>query len=396
MSHQTDDKHLLAFCSKLLQTRSYSGEEGEVARLLCQEALALGFDQASCDEYGNALCRLSGRASGSPRILLFDGHMDTVPVNPDNWTHDPFGGLVEEGRIYGRGASDMKGSLAAMLYGIARLADLKDSFCGDIYLCGTVNEEQFEGVALGKVLSKIKADLVVIGEASEMALKIGQRGRAEIRLEAVGKAAHSSNPQAGYNAVYSLLDYIALLRDETPPGDPFLGEGISVLTDIVSQPFPGASVVPYHCAATIDRRLLAGEDRQAVLDRYGRLAALLKERDPETEIRISIAYGSERTYTGAEIESDRFFPAWKLEEDDPLVGLALEAVGKAGLEPSISKYSFCTNGSMSAGEMGIPTLGFGPGREDLAHVDDEYLEVKELYQACRVFTELGKAFFMKG
>lgn len=395
MSRQTDDRHLLAFCSKLIRTPSYSGEEGAVARLLCEEALALGFDEAGPDEYGNVLCRLSGRAAGRGRTLVFDGHMDTVPANPDNWTRDPFGGQVEGGRIHGRGASDMKGSLAAMLYAVARLADSRDDFCGDIFLCGTVNEEQFEGVALGKILSRIKADLVIIGEASEMALKIGQRGRAEIRLEAIGKAAHSSNPQAGSNAVYTLLDYIKLLRDEIPPRDPFLGEGISVLTDIASQPYPGASVVPYHCVATVDRRLLPGENRQSVLDRYEGLADVLRERDPEAELEISIASGSENTYTGARIESDRFFPAWKMEEDDPLVALALEAVGRAGLEPRISKYSFCTNGSMSAGEMGIPTLGFGPGREDLAHVDDEYLEVRELYQACRVFTELGQVFFKK-
>lgn len=390
MGEKTSDANLLAFCQKLVQTPSYSGEEGAVAKLLCETALGLGFDEAWVDDYGNAICRLRGGKPG--KKILFDGHMDTVPVNTAKWSKDPFGGAIEDGRLYGRGASDMKCSLGAMLYAAARLAAEKEQLAGEVYVSGTVNEEQFEGIAFGAVLDAVQPDLVVIGEASEMTVKTGQRGRAEILLEAFGKGAHSANPQMGKNAVYTMMDYVSLLRGAPEPEDDFLGKGISVLTDIASRPYPGASVVPYYCAATLDRRLLCGEDRASVLGGYEALLDQLKQRTPEAEMKISIARGSEQTCTGKQIEGDRFFPAWRLESGGALEQMALSAMAKAGLEPKTSKYSFCTNGSMSAGERGIPTLGFGPGEECLAHIDDEYVKTDEITAACRVFSEISRAF----
>ncbi len=383
---KTSDKHLIAFCQQLIQTPSYSGKEEAVASLLVETALDLGFDEASIDAYGNAVCVLKGKKPG--KKILFDGHIDTVPADPAKWTRDPFGAEIEDGKLYGRGASDMKCSLASMLFAAARLVPEKDQLAGETYISGTVNEEQFEGIAFGTVLEAVQPDFVVIGEASEMKVKIGQRGRAEILLEAFGKGAHSSTPDMGKNAVYTLMDYMTLLRDTPEPEDELLGRGISVLTDIVSKPYPGASVVPYYAAATLDRRLLSGEDKVSVLRGYEEVLEQLQLIDPDAEIKISFARGREQTYTGQTIEGERFFPAWQFKPNSELSILALKALENVGLSPTLDTYAFCTNGSKSAGELGIPTIGFGPGEERLAHIDDEYILLSEVIQACEVYSEI--------
>lgn len=383
------DKSLIEFCQDLLRTRSYSGDEQGVAKKIQTKALRLGYDETWIDGLGNVICKIKGNGN---KKILFDGHMDTVPVSEEKWAKSPFGGEIIDGKIYGRGASDMKCSLAAMIYGAAALIPTKEQLAGDIYVSGTVCEEQFEGIAFGKVIEQVLPDYVVIGEASGMQLNIGQRGRAEIIVETFGKSAHSSNPQAGYNAVYAMSEFIQRLRKSSPPNHNFLGDGISELTDITSAPYPGVSVVPYYSRATIDRRLLVNETKESVLSLYEELCQELTETDEKLKIEFSIAHGKATTYTGKAIAGERFFPAWLMKENSEIVQIAKEALKEAGTEPIISKYSFCTNGSMSAGIKGIPTIGFGPGLERLAHIDDEYIKIDELLLAAKVYSALSKRF----
>ena len=199
--------------------------------------------------------------------ILFDGHMDTVPV-PDEtaWDHDPFGAEIVDGKMYGRGTSDMKGALSAMLAAAIYYAEDCDfDFAGDIYVAGVVHEECFEGVAAREISKYVKPDYVIIGEASQLNLKIGQRGRGEIQIETFGKPAHSANPEKGINAVYKMCKVIEEIQKIVPPTQPVLGDGILELVDIKSSPYPGASVVPDYCRATYDRRLLVGETKEEVL-----------------------------------------------------------------------------------------------------------------------------------
>jgi acetylornithine deacetylase/succinyl-diaminopimelate desuccinylase-like protein len=133
-------------------------------------------------------------------------------------------------------------------------------FPGEIYVAGVVYEELYEGVSARKISEFVRPDYVIIGEASDLNLKIGQRGRAEIVLETVGKPAHSANPEKGVNAVKKMMKLLAALEDYVPGEQEGLGKGILELTDIISTPYPGASVVPERCTATLDRRLLVGGD----------------------------------------------------------------------------------------------------------------------------------------
>ena len=382
MLTQKRQEELIALCQKLVRKQSYSGEENKVAEVMKEAFKELGYDDFFTDSYGNVVGHIKGKRVG--KSILFDGHIDTVPVPDDSkWHYAPFGGELVDGKIYGRGASDMKGAVSAMMVSAACFAsDVKRDFAGDIYVSGVVHEECFEGIAARKISEKLKPDYVVIGEASELNLKRGQRGRAEIVVESYGKPAHSANPQKGINAVYKMASLIARVRTLKSTYQDVLGHGILELTDIKSSPYPGASVVPDYCRVTYDRRLLVGETRESVLQPIRDLIGTMSQEDPEFQAKAFYASGIEKCYTGDDIEGERFFPGWLFDEQDEYVQATYRGLKEAGLNPEITQYSFCTNGSHYAGEAGIKTIGFGPSRENLAHTIDEYIEVDQLFKAA--------------
>ena len=253
------------------------------------------------------------------------------------------------------------------------------------------HEECFEGVAARKISEKVRPDYVVIGEASEMNLKVGQRGRAEIVVETFGVPAHSANPEKGVNAVYKMCEAIQAIRQIIPPFQDKLGKGILELTDVKSSPYPGASVVPEYCRATYDRRLLVGETKESVLQPIIEKMEELKEKDSQFSYKVSYAVGKEKCYTGEEIQGERFFPGWLFDMEEEWVTKIKSQLEKDGFSPEITTYNFCTNGSHYAGEAGIRTIGMGPARENLAHTIDEYVEVKDLTNVSACYVGIMKA-----
>ena len=378
-------------CRDLVRCPSVSGQEGQAAQVLARAMNSLGYDRVSADRYGNVIGIFEGSRPG-PCVLL-DGHIDTVPV-PDAsvWSMPPFGGEVKDGRIYGRGTSDMKGAVAAMTAAASWFAEAGNrDFAGRICVAGVVHEECFEGIASREISAAVQPDYVVIGEASELNLKIGQRGRAEIVVETFGKPAHSASPEQGINAVHLMMRLIERIERLPLLEQPVLGKGICVLTDIVSTPYPGASVVPSNCRATYDRRLLVGETPESVLAPFAELIAELGAEDPQFKAKAYFAEGEESCYTGESIAGTRFFPGWLYQEEEPFLQAVLGELKGSGLSPAISHYAFCTNGSHYAGELGIPTFGFGPSKEHLAHTIDEYIEIEQLRQGT-----LGYHAILKG
>ena len=389
-----DEQGLLEMCRRLVRLQSYTGDEGSMAAEVRNTMQELGYSRAWIDAFGNVIGEIRGKLPGPS--ILFDGHIDTVDVtDAAEWDMPPFEGVIREGRIYGRGASDMKCALAAMIYGLATLTAFTEKLAGSVYVSGTVCEETFEGLGLSKVVAQIHPDYVVIGEASALNLKRGQRGRAEIVLTTTGKAAHSSNPAVGKNAVYMMLELVDRIRRLPVSQDEFLGEGILELTDILSAPYPGASVVPNKCRATLDRRLLVGETPDTVLAPLWRCIRELQREDSSFEAEVQIASASQTCHTGEVMSGERFFPAWVLPSEHSLVTGALTAIRRTGLMPEVTKYSFCTNGSYSAGIAGIPTIGFGPGAEDGAHVRNENMEILQVNQAAVGYQAIAAEFLCK-
>jgi len=372
-------QNIVELCQELIREKSISGQEGGIVEKLKQVFTALGYDEISIDEYGSIIGHIKGKRSGNK--ILLDAHIDVVPVPDESkWKHEPYGGQIEHGRIYGRGTSDMKGAMSAMICAASYFAeDLKRDFSGDIYVSGVVHEECFEGLAARTVSAKINPDYVVIGEASGCNLAIGQKGRAEILVETFGKPAHSATPEEGINAVYKAVGLIEKIRGIRSTHHDLLGDGILELTDIKSSPYPGASVVPEYCKMTYDRRILVGETREMVLKPILAAIAEQEKEDGDFKAKASYTCGEEKCYTGQTIIGERFFPGWLLNQEDDYVRSVYDALKEAGLKPEIEYYKFCTNGSHYAGEAGIKTIGFGPSFANLAHTVDEYIEIEQLW-----------------
>ena len=372
---------MISLTQALIRAKSYSGQERQVVDTLTEFFHQNHFDKVTIDDYGNVIGSVYGNRPGP--AILFDGHIDTVPVvDPSAWTHDPFGGQIEDGCIYGRGTSDMKGAVAAM--SCAAASFVKENgrdFAGSIHVAGVVHEECFEGVAARAISKAVQPDIVVIGEASELNLKIGQRGRAEIKIETYGKSAHSANPEKGVNAVYSMCRLIPRLAEIEPPTNPRLNKGIMELTDILSSPYPGASVVPDLCTATYDRRLLPGETKESVLSPVLDVIRKLEQEDPRFKAKAYFTVAEEVCYTENKITGERFFPGWLMDPEEDYIKKIKARMDELGINPRLTEYNFCTNGSHYAGEAGIRTIGFGPSRENLADTVDEYVEIEQLEKA---------------
>ncbi len=369
------DRALVSFAADLVRIPSVLGGEERVARRVLAEMRFVGFPCAELDNAGNAVGVIEGAGPG-PTVLL-DAHMDTVDVVPRGaWSRDPFAGEVADGRLWGRGAADMKGALAAMVHGAARLQ--RGAMAGRVVVSASVGEELIEGAALRMVMQRYGADFVVIGEASGLDVVRAGRGRAEFVLTTRGRPAHASRPDLGEHAVHKMRAVIEQIEALPMPTDPFVGPGVMCLTDIISIPHPAHSVVPSACRVTYERRTLPGESQEEVLEQLRR--ACERAGAPDTDVEFALT--DYTTYTGVHWQRPKWFDPWELPEEHDLVQGATSGLRAAGFEPALRAYQFCTNAAYSAGHAGVPTIGFGPGEETQAHVVDEYLELDQLLAAA--------------
>lgn len=366
-------KRLISFTQELIREKSLSGDEQAVVSKITAEMKALGFDEVWVDDYGSAIGIIQGERPG--KTLLLDGHCDIVDAIASDWKHDPFAAIIEDGYLYGRGVADMKGALAAMIHAAASVD--RHSLAGRVAVSGSVLEEVMEGVALQQVMNAIRPDGVIIGESTNFALNRAGRGRAEIIVETFGISAHSSSPQAGLCAVHEMIRLMQAVEAIQMPSNPVIGQAQICLTDIVSEPFPGHSVVPNRCRVSYDRRLMPGETPESVLAAIHALPEL-----QHIQYTVAVLNGEEKTYTEKKLEGLKFFPAWIFEAGHPMVQTALGGLRSSGFDPKLSAFGFCTNGSFSAGVAGVPTIGFGPGSEPDAHTVNERMKVTDIESAA--------------
>ncbi|MFI5953825.1 YgeY family selenium metabolism-linked hydrolase [Cryptosporangium sp. NPDC051539] len=375
-----DDDALDDLLLRLIATPGLSTDEAAVAAVLTGQLRDLGLE-VSVDELGNVIGR---REYGPGPTVMIDCHLDTVPVvDAGEWTRDPAGEKAG-GRIYGRGAVDMKGPIAAVLHALAAPGTRTS---GTVVFAGTVAEELVEGPAALHVARAVRPDYVLICEPSQRRIARGQRGRAEIVVEIEGVSSHSAYPGEGINAAEVMTDVIAVLRELTPPADETLGDGILVLIDVKSEPYPSLSTVPERCRATFDRRTLVGESEEDVL-RPVRAVVDAVCRQWKARGAVTIATEEFLTYTGHRLRAQKFAPAWLFDGAAPIVAGAVGGLRAAGLDSAVTHYRFCTNGSGTAGHLAIPTIGYGPGSESQAHTVDEYIELDDLRLGARGYAAI--------
>jgi acetylornithine deacetylase len=313
----------------------------------------------------NVLVRLPGRDRS--RTLLLEAHLDTVEV--EGMTVEPFGGKIRDGRLYGRGACDTKGSLAAMLTAIAELKRSGSSPI-DVLLAATMDEEYgYRGVS-AVVGRGERLAAAIVGEPTDLNLVIAHKGSARFRVTTHGRACHSSMPWAGDNAILRMADLLQFVRLEIEPEaaartHPRVGPA----TFCVSLINGGIAVntVPANCTITVDRRTLPGEEPSAVWEEYRRrLEALAPGQITVHEPMLDFAMDTD--------------PA------EPIVQTLAAAVRGTGLPAEIRGVNYGTDASKLA-RAGIPAVVFGPGSIAEAHSAGEYVELSQVEAAATILIE---------
>lgn len=378
-------EEIIRFMREIVAIPSMNSQLKDVGERIAVEMRSLGFEEVRFDKMGNIL----GRIGSGARTIVFDSHIDTVGVgDPVEWSFDPFQGKLEDGILYGRGACDEKGSTPGMVHGLAIARDLGFLDGWTAYYFGNM-EEWCDGLAPNtfvEVDPKVRPDFVVIGEPTKMQVYRGHKGRIELKVTAKGRSAHAASNHLGENAIYMLLPVIAGIRDLEPKlGDhPFLGHGKITVSDLHVQT-PSINAVPNEAVIFIDRRMTFGETKEAAIAQVEALIpAELKDK-----VKVEELYYDEPSYTGFVFPVDKYFPAWALEEDHPLVKAGLETRRSMGMADSpAGKWNFSTNGVYWAGKANIPSIGFGPGDEETAHTVRDSVPVEDLVKATEFYAML--------
>jgi putative selenium metabolism hydrolase len=374
-----DDERIGRFLADIIERPSLSRRENEVVQRIGEEMATLGYDEVLVDPLGSVV----GRIGDGPVRIVFDSHIDTVDVgDPSSWKTEPFRAEIKGGVLYGRGASDNKAATASMVHGAALARRLgADLSKVTLYVVGTVQEEDCDGLALEYLLTEVlpRPDVVVLGEATNLQVYRGHRGRAEFAVHTRGRAAHASAPERGVNAVYRMAPIIQQIEDlnERLAVDSFLGKGTIVVSKVDVQT-PSLNAVPDGCTIYLDRRLTIGESVESAT---AELEALPASQAGEAEVELLRYDGT--AYTGLSRSVDKYFPTWVIPEDDPAVQAGVEAGDRAlGHRPNVGRWVFSTNGVASAGRLGITTIGFGPANEIYAHSSDDQCPLSDLAPAA--------------
>jgi putative selenium metabolism hydrolase len=353
--------------AELLRIESLSGDEGDLADFLVKT-----LQRFAAVERGPLGAIIAQIRNGEGPTIVFEGHMDTVPPGDEAvWSAPPFSGEERGGYIWGRGAVDMKGAIAAQ---IAATAASRDAVQGTLYLTYVPHEEMAEGTALGRVLEVVDVpDLVVLGEPTDLRLGIGHRGRVVIKLLTRGKTAHASMPNLGQNAIDLMVKQLPKVLSRNLPDDPILGKGTHALTSIYTPTW--GPIVPDRCIAELDRRIVLGETRDSVLETY-----------KDLDLEVAIAREELKSYTDETFTVEHFYPAWYFDPAEGFVQWAWHALD----HPPFRIWRFSTDGVISAGTYELPTIGYGPGDEALAHQPDERVAVGDIARAAEGYRRLIK------
>jgi putative selenium metabolism hydrolase len=261
--------------------------------------------------------------------------------------------------------------------------DLLDGL--QVWMVGSVMEEDCDGLCWHYILQEkiLAPELVVSTEPTGLQINRGQRGRMEIRVRVKGRSCHGSMPHLGDNAIYKItpaVQAIAKLNDRLAD-DPFLGQGTCTVTWIGSQG-PSLCAVPDVAELHIDRRLTAGETKESAL---AEVEAALAAAGVTAEVFL-LDY-AEPAWTGLVYPMEKYYPTWVLDEDHRALAAAGSALSRVtGRPPAISRWTFSTNGVAITGLHGVPCIGCGPGREDVAHTANEHVPVADVLTACAFYT----------
>jgi acetylornithine deacetylase len=328
---------------------------------------------------------LPGRANivatvpgSGPKRLLLDAHTDTVPI--EGMAGDPLSGEIRDGKVFGRGACDDKGTLAAMMWAMASLVQEGVTPPATVELLASGDEEGgFRGIR-DWVAQGGRADGAIVGEASELRLIAAAKGAVRLKIRTRGKSVHTSVPELGVNAVTAMARVICGLEDRLRPRlaactHPLLGT--PRLTVSMVHGGRRANIVPDFCEIDVDRRLLPAETRESALAEIEAVLDELRSEHPDLAVERCEPYS--------------YVIAPECPPDNELLQTAARALGAEGLPADARGVPYTTHASVLA-EAGIPCITLGPGSINQAHSPEEWVEVEQLETAARVYGRILEAF----
>jgi len=392
----------------LIRIPSVSCDEERViarARAAMEEA---GFDEVRIDGLGSVI----GRIGNGPTEIAMDAHIDTVDVGQRNdWSFDPFAGRILDGKVWGRGAADQKGGMAALILAGRMIKELKLGGGCSLYVTGTVMEEDCDGLCWQHLIREenLRPEVCVLTEPTGCRVYRGQRGRMEIEIEVHGRSAHASAPERGKNAIYRMAELVKAIERLAPqlPADSFLGAGSMAVTHFIGQG-PSLCAIPDVARAHVDRRLTWGETEDSVMAAIENVVRHFPWAQEEDAVRVAVKRYARAAYTGKIYPTQAVFPAWTLERDHRAVRAARqvcrelftagEPFGGTGPAADASvcegaeRWGFSTNGVAICGLHGIPCVGFGPGFEEQAHAPDESCPIDHLVKAAAFYACFPQAY----
>ena len=342
----------------------------------------------------NILARLPGRPGGGR--IVFEAHLDTVSVA--GMPGDPWSGEIRDGKLYGRGACDTKGGMAAMMHAMLELAAKPAGRAREVLFAATIDEEYAyrgvvalcdslaPGVVDPECLSSSRpprhpwtADAAIVAEPTQLRAVIASKGVLRWKIETQGVAAHSSKPHLGINAIEHMAHVIAALQHETrrlaQKVHPLLGPAtcnVGVIRGGVQVNF-----VPDRCEIEVDRRLLPGETPSAVWQAYHRLMEQLMADHPSMQVHML----------------PPMLTDWPLETqaDAPAVVALSRVLAEYGLDAQPTGVPYGSDASKFS-QLGIPSMILGPGSIDQAHAAEEYIECAQVEQATEIYRRFVDAF----
>jgi len=373
-------RDLVELTSRLIQipTENPPGNEKKAFTFLKPILSKMGFQvRTYISPKGRSNIIAERRWGKGGRRLIFNGHLDVVPAgDPSKWKYPPFGGKLSQGRVYGRGASDMKGGVASFIHAISMIDRSNIPLNQGSLALHLVSDEESHGhQGMGFLARKglIKGDAVLVGEPTNLDLIIAQKGALWFRIATFGKSAHGSRPGQGVNAIEKMMALIDRLNSiPLAKEHPLLGKPTINIGKI--QGGIKVNVVPDRCEIEVDRRLLPDEKKEEILREIKLAIESIQARDPLLNYQIE--------------EIDYAEPS-EISPDEDIVRIGLEAGREVrGERPNVRGFSGFTDARFYINQFHIPTLIFGPGGTDQSHTTNESVEVDNLIQAARIYARI--------
>jgi succinyl-diaminopimelate desuccinylase len=370
-------KELIDLTTRLIQipTENPPGNEKKAFLFLKPILSKMGFDvKILLSPKGRWNIIAEKRWGKGGRRLIFNGHLDVVPAGHlAQWKYPPFQGKLEKGRIYGRGASDMKSGIASFLHAISMIDRSNIHLDQGAVILHLVSDEESHGHQGMDFLTHkkmIRGNAAIVGEPTDLDPVIGQKGALWFRISTIGKPAHGSRPHLGINAIEKMKKVINQLNSISLEKEhPLLGKPTFNIGTI--QGGTKINIVPERCEIEVDRRMLPSEKKEGVLREIKESLDSLQLQDPSFQYQI---------------EEIDFAEPSEIDPEDEIVKISVEAIGEVrGERPKIKGFSGFTDARFYIKECRIPTLILGPGGVDQSHTTNESVEVDALVQAAQIY-----------